>query len=413
VNATLARRPLDGLLVLELGQVLAGPFAGQILAAFGAEVLKVESPRGGDPIRGWRGLDPRDGTSLWWRSLSRNKKSLAIDLGRKEGQDLVRRLCRQADVLIENFRPGTLEHWDLDPEDLRRENPRLVVARVSGFGQTGPYANRPGYASVCEAFGGLRHLTGEPGEVPVRSNLSLGDSLAGLQAVIGILLALRERDQAPAGRTGRGQTIDVAIFEAVFSVLESVVPEFDRLGVARGPSGATVTGIVPSNVYPCGDGRNVVIGANHTANYRRLMSEIGRDDLGNEENLATNPGRVLRRTEIDTAIAEWTIQRSADEVVDRLAAIAVPASTIYSVEDMVTDPHYQARQLFESVPIGAGGERSVAMPTMLPRLSATPARTDWAGPELGEHTREVLRRWLGLGDAEIDALAASRAIAAP
>jgi len=393
-----SRRPLDGLVVLELGQILAGPFAGQLLAAFGAEVIKIEPPDGGDPIRGWRGIDPEDGTSLWWRSLGRDKRAVAIDLAAPRGQSLVRRLARQADVVIENFRPGTLEKWGLGPEILMTETPSLVFARVSGFGQSGPYARRPGYASVCEAFGGLRHLTGTPGEVPVRSNLSLGDSLAGLHAALGIVLALRARD---ADTQRRGQIVDVAIFEAVFAMLESAVPELDRLGVVRGPSGTTITGIVPSNAYPCVDGRSVVIGANNSANYRRLMRTIGRDDLGADEALQTNPGRVERQGEIDAAIAEWTRRFDSSEIVRRLERAAVPASTILTVADMANDPHYAARELFERLPVG---ERQVAFPAVGPKLSRTPARSTWAGRDLGADTREVLTRRLRLSAAEIDEL---------
>ena len=394
-----APRPLDGVVVLELGQILAGPFAGQILAAFGAEVIHVEPPDGGDPIRGWRGLDPADGTSLWWRSLGRNKRSVAIDLAAPRGQELVRALARRADVVIENFRPGTLERWGLGPEVLCADNPRLVLTRVSGFGQTGPYAQRPGYAAVCEAFGGLRHLTGRPGEVPVRANLSLGDSLAGLYAAFGVLLALRARD-ADAER--RGQVIDVAIFEAVFAMLESSVPELDRLGEARGPSGTTITGVVPSNVYPCADGRQLVIGANNTSNYRRLMRAVGRADFADDSALATNPGRVARREEIDDAIAAWTRTLPAAAVVERLVAAAVPVSTIYSVADMAADPHYAARGLFERLRVG---DHDVAFAATGPKLSRTPAREEWAGRELGADTRAVLAERLGLDDAEIAELA--------
>ncbi len=395
----MTRRPLDGVVVLELGQILAGPFAGQILAAFGAELIKVESPRGGDPIRGWRGLDPDDGVSLWWRSLGRNKRSVAIDLADPRGQELARGLTRQADVLIENFKPGTLERWELDPRELMAANPALIVARISGFGQTGPYAHRPGYASVGEAFGGLRHLTGEPGAPPVRPNLSLGDSLAGLHAVIGILLALRAREADPERR---GQLVDVAIFESVFGVLESTLPEFDRLGIVRGPSGTTISGVVPSNLYPARDGRQVVIGANNSANFRRLMRAIGRPDLADDEELATNAARVVRQAEIDGAIAAWAATLTGDEIVARLDAASVPASLPLTIAEIVDDPHYRARGLVESVEVGG---RPLAVPAVGPRLTATPARTDWPGPELGEHTRSVLRERLGKSDAEIDELA--------
>ncbi len=402
-----SRRPLDGVRVLELGQILAGPFAGQILAAFGAEVIKVEPPAGGDPIRSWRGLDPDDGTSLWWRSLGRNKRAVAIDLGVPEGQELARRLALQADVLIENFKPGTMERWGLGPEPLRAANPALVYCRVSGFGQTGPYSSRPGYASVCEAFGGLRHLTGYPGELPVRANLSLGDSLAGLQAALGILLALRARDADPERR---GQVVDVAIFEAVFSMLESVVPEFDRLGEVRGPSGTTITGVVPSNAYRANDGRPVVLGANNSANFRRLMRAIGRADLADDAELADNPGRVARQSEIEAAIEAWASTLAADEIVAQLERAAVPASTIFSVADMAADPHYAARGLFERLPVGA---HEVAFPALGPKLSETPARSEWAGRELGADTRAVLQERLGLSDAELDELERAGVVRGP
>lgn len=388
----MSARPLAGLRVLELGQILAGPFAGAMLAYFGADVVKVEPPGSGDPIRTWRLLDD-DGTSLWWRSLGRNKRCVTLDLAAPEGQALARRLAGGADVLIENFRPGTMEGWGLSPDRLQADNPGLVVARISGFGQSGPYAARPGYASVCEAFGGLRHLTGNPGEVPLRANLSLGDSLAGLHAVVGILLALEARR-----RDGRGQVVDAAIFESVFNVLESVVPEFDRAGAVRGPSGPTVSGIVPSNAYPAADGEWVVIGANNSANFRRLMEAIGRADLGADPELAENPGRLRRQAELDAAIGGWTRTLAAAEVVDRLVAVAVPASTIYTVADMFADPHYRARGLFEQVE--AAG-RQLALPAMLPRLSASPGRTDWAGPELGAHNLEIFCGELGLAAEEL------------
>lgn len=385
-------RPLAGLRVLELGQILAGPFAGALLGYFGADVVKVEPPGAGDPIRSWRLLDD-DGTSLWWRSLGRNKRCVTLDLGAPEGQELARRLAAGADVLIENFRPGTMEGWGLGPERLCAANAGLIFARISGFGQTGPYASRPGYASVCEAFGGLRHLTGNPGEVPVRANLSLGDSLAGLHAVVGILLALEARR-----RDGRGQVVDAAIYESVFNVLESVVPEFDRAEAVRGPSGPTVSGIVPSNAYPAADGEWVVIGANNSANFRRLMEAIGRADLGADPELAENPGRLRRQAELDAAIGGWTRTLAAAEVVDRLVAVAVPASTIYTVADMFADPHYRARGLFEQVE--AAG-RQLTLPAMLPRLSASPGRTDWAGPELGAHNLEIFCGELGLAAEEL------------
>jgi crotonobetainyl-CoA:carnitine CoA-transferase CaiB-like acyl-CoA transferase len=404
-----AEAPLAGIRVVELGQLLAGPFAATLLAYFGADVVKVEPPGKGDPIRGWRVLDPA-GTSYWWRSLGRNKRCVTADLRHPDGQALVRRLLAGADVVIENFRPGTLEGWGLDLEAMRVEHPRLILARVSGFGQSGPYAHRPGYASVCEAVGGLRHLTGFPDEPPVRSNLSLGDTLAGLHAALGILLALLARQ----GSQG-GQVVDVAIYEAVFNCLEAVVPEYEGAGVVRGPSGATITGIVPSNLYPCADGRQVVIGANNEANFTRLMAAIGRPDLAADPRLRTNAGRVAHQPEVDGAIAAWTRGRTAAEVIAALDRATVPVGGIYTVADMAADPHFQARGMFEPVPGTAAGtvagegeatSGSLRLPAILPKLSATPGATTWAGPALGAHNDEVWGGWLGLAPNELAELAA-------
>jgi len=391
-------RPLDGVRVLELGSLLAGPFAGALLAGFGAEVIKIEPPEG-DPIRGWRLLD-EDGTSLWWRSLARGKKSVVLDLREERGRELARRLAARSDVLIENFRPGTLERWGLGPDRLWEANPGLVVVRVSGFGQTGAKAHRPGYASVCEAEGGLRYLTGHPGEVPVRANLSLGDSLAGLHAAFGALLALRARDRDPARR---GQVVDVGIVDSVFHLLESTLPEYDRLGVVRQPSGATITGIVPSNVYPCAGGERVVIGANSESNFARLMRAIGRADLAADPELGSNAGRVARQEELDRAIAEWTAKRPAGEVVAELDAAAVPCGRIQSVADLAADPHLAARGLIDEIEVGG---RPLRVPAILPRLSATPASSGWAGPELGAHTHEVLVEVAGVAPEETATLGA-------
>ena len=389
-------RPLEGIRVVELGQLIAGPFAGSVLAYFGAEVVKVEPPGGGDAIRGWRVL--RDGTSYFWRMLGRNKKSVTLSLRTEEGRALVRRLIEGADVVIENFRSGAMEAWGLGPETFRECNPGLVYARVSGYGQTGPYSGRPGYASVCEGFGGLRYLNGFPGEAPVRPNLSLGDTLAGLHAALGILLALVER-----GKSSRGQLVDVAIYESVFNMLESVVPEYDGAGLVREPSGTTLTGIVPTNTYPCRDGRHVIIGGNGDAIYRRLMRAAGRPDLADDPRLAHNAGRVEHEKLIDGALAEWTRNLDLDDVLARLAEADVPAGPIYSVADIMEDPHYRAREMFHRVEID--GEPLV-LPAMSPRLDSTPGGTEWPGPELGSHNREILEERLGLGKAELEALRA-------
>ena len=407
-----ARRPLDGVRVLEMGQLMAGPFAGTILAYFGAEVIKIEPPGSGDPVRGWRIVDR--GTSLWWRTLGRNKRCVTLDLRQEAGRAIARRLAARSDVLIENFRPGTLERWGLAPADLRAENPGLVVARVSGFGQTGPYAARPGFAAVCEGFGGLRHVTGFPGGPPVRANLSLGDSLAGLHAALGILLALFDRDRGRGadGKEGeeggrRGQTVDVAIFEAVYNLMEGAVPEFDRAGVVREPSGTTITGIVPTGTYLCADGRYLIVGGSGDSIYKRLMQAAGRPDLADDPRLATNEGRVRHRQEIDAALATWTATLPSARVAEILDGAAVPFGPIYTVEDMLADPHYRARGLFEEVEAGGA---PLKIPALAPKLSDTPGRTDWAGPELGAHNREVFGDLLGIPDGELAALARDRVI---
>ena len=391
-----SHRALEGLRVLELGQLLAGPFAGTILAYHGAEVIKVEPPGRGDPIRQWRVL--REGTSLWWYSLGRNKKCVTCDLRTDEGRRLARRLATRCEVLIENFRPGTLEQWGLAPATLWEENPGLVIARISGYGQTGPYAQRPGYASVCEGFGGFRHLNGMPGEAPVRPNLSMGDTLAGLHAALGVMLALRQRDNDPSRR---GQVVDVALFEAVYNLLEAVVPEYDGAGVVRGPSGTTVTGIVPTNTYRCRDGRYVIIGGNGDSIFRRLMEAAGRPDLAQDPRLVDNAGRVAHEREIDQALADWTATCDAEPLLARLEQARVPAGPIYHVADMLRDPQYQARGLFEEVAVGGTALR---IPAIAPRLAQTPGRSDWAGPAVGSHNREVYAELLGLDSSELGEL---------
>ena len=392
--------PLAGVRVLEMGQLIAGPFAGCMLAYYGAEVIKIEPPGTGDPLRNWRVL--RDGTSLWWRSMGRNKKCITLNLRESRGREIARALALRSDVLIENFRPGTMERWGLGPDELRTEAPDLVYTRVSGYGQTGPSATKPGFASVCEGFGGLRYINGFPGGPPVRPNLSLGDTLAALHAVIGVLLALVHRNRIDGGAIGgNGQVVDVAIYESVYNVLEAMVPEYDGAGIVREPSGSTLTGIVPTNTYPCADGRYVIIGGNADSIFKRLMRVAGRDDLADAARLADNAGRVAHQREVDDAIAEWTRTLGSDHVLEILDGAGVPAGPIYSVANMLGDPHYNARGLFETVDVG--GE-PLKIPALVPKLDDTPGATLWPGPDLGAHNREVYVDTLGLGEDELRSL---------
>jgi formyl-CoA transferase len=395
-TSILAPAALAGLKVLEMGQLIAGPFAAKTLADFGAEVVKIEPPGAGDPLRKWRLL--KDGTSVWWQVQSRNKRSLALDLRTPDGQDVARRLAAEADVLIENFRPGALEGWNLAPEQLLEANPRLIVLRISGYGQTGPYRNRPGFGVVGEAMGGLRHLTAEPGRVPVRVGVSIGDTLAALHGVIGILLALQHRHAS-----GQGQVIDVALYEAVFNCMESLLPEYSAFGAVRGPAGSALPGIAPSNAYRCQDGGYALIAGNGDSIFRRLMTLIGRDDLANDAALADNSGRVARVAELDQAIGAWTATRSVDEVLAALDQASVPAGRIYTVADIAADPHYQARGMLEQVTMDDGSLLTV--PGIVPKLSATPGRHRRNAPTLGQDTEPVLRE-LGLSAEQIAALKA-------
>ncbi len=390
---------LDSLRVLELGQLIAGPFATAMLAGFGAHVIKVEPPGQGDPLRRWRML--HEGTSLWWRSLARNKRSVAIDLRRAEGQALVRRLVAEdhVDVVVENFRPGRMEAWGLGYEELSTLNPRLIMARVSGYGQDGPRREQPGFANVAEAVGGLRYLSGEPGRPPVRAGISIGDSLAGLHAAFGVLTAVVHRE---AAGQGRGQLVDVALYEAVFNMLESTLPEYSRFGHVRERTGASLPGIVPTSTYPCGDGRFVVLGANSDGMFRRLMVAIDRPELAEDPGLASNDGRVARAEELDAAIAAWTSSRTLAEALAVLERAEVACGPIHSIADIAADPHFRARGMFEAARLPDGTE--VELPAHVPRLQATPGRTRWIGPELGEHTREVLIDWLGLDAEQVEAL---------
>ena len=377
-DAARSRSPLAGLKVLELGQLIAGPFAGKTLGDFGAEVIKVEPPGTGDPLRQWRLL--HDGTSVWWQVQSRNKKSVALDLRTEQGRTDVRRLAAECDVLIENFKPGTMEKWGLGFDDLARDNPGLIMLRISGYGQTGPYRDLPGFAVVAEAMGGMRHLMGEPGRAPVRAGVSLGDTLAALHGVIGVLLALQAR-----ARTGRGQVVDVALFEAVFNCMESLLPEYSAFGAVREPAGSALPGIAPSNAYRCADGQ-VVIGGNGDSIYRRLMSAIGRADLAEAPDLASNAGRVARVDEIDAAITQWTVQRPVDAVVAALQAVQVPVGRIYTVRDIAADPHYRARQMIERIVTADG--LALEVPGVVPKLGDTPGGLFRPAPRLGEHDGE-------------------------
>jgi len=388
--------PLAGVKVVELGQLLAGPFAGTLLAYFGAEVIKVEPP-GGDPIRGWRTLDDT-GTSFWWRSLGRNKRSVTLDLKSDAGRELAARLIDDSDVLIENFRPGTLEKWGLGPERFKDSNPGLIYTRISGYGQDGPYADKPGYASVCEGIGGLRYVNGFPGERPVRPNLSLGDTVAGLHAALGIAMALLERHNSH-----QGQVVDVALFESVFNLLEAVIPEFDGAGEIRQPAGSTVTGIVPTNTYRCADGKYVIIGGNGDSIFKRLMVTAERADLAEDPRLAKNPGRVANEAEIDGAIEAWCATLPSAEVLEKLEANRVPCGPIYSAADMMADPHFQARGLFQQVEINGA---PLKIPAIMPRLGGTPGTTRWPGGDAGGDTEAVARGELGLSEQEFQRLKA-------
>ncbi|WP_422098784.1 CaiB/BaiF CoA transferase family protein [Variovorax sp.] len=386
-----AHGPLAGLKVLEMGQLIAGPFAAKTLGDFGAEVVKIEPPGAGDPLRKWRLL--KDGTSVWWQVQSRNKRSIALDLRDSEAQAIVRRLAAESDVLIENFRPGALEGWGLGPEALLEANPRLIVLRVSGYGQTGPYRDRPGFGVVAEAMGGLRHLTAEPGRVPVRVGISLGDTLAALHGVIGILMALQERQ-----RSGRGQVIDVALYEAVFNCMESLLPEYSAFGAVRGAAGSALPGIAPSNAYRCGDGGYALIAGNGDSIFRRLMATIERPDLAADPALADNAGRVARVAELDAAIGAWTARHEVAEVLARLDAASVPAGRIYSVADIAADPHYLARGMLQTIAMGDGD--ALQVPGIVPKLSRTPGAQRRNAPRLGQDTDAVLAE-IGLTPAQI------------
>ncbi|MDG2302471.1 MAG: CaiB/BaiF CoA-transferase family protein [Gammaproteobacteria bacterium] len=391
MNKELDPRPLAGLRVIEIGQLLAGPFTGTILGYFGAEVIKVEPPEVGDPIRGWR--EVRDGTSLWWASLSRNKKCITLDLKTPKGQEVLKKLANTADVFVENFRPGTMEKWGIGPDTFKEENPGLIYARISGYGQTGPAASKAGFASACEAFGGFRYVNGFPGEVPVRPNISIGDTLAGIHAALGVLLAYIGRQ-----KSGQGQVVDVAIFEGLFNLLEAVIPEYSGAGIVREPSGTAITGIVPTNTHRCKDGKHIVIGANTNSMFKRLAKAMDKPEMGEDARFAENADRVVNQKEIETIIESWTLQTNSKEALEALDVAGVAAGPIYSVKDMFEDEQYHARELFQEVSIDG---KPLTIPAIIPRLSRTPGKTDFPGSKLGAHNEEVLQNILGYTEQEI------------
>ena len=386
--------PLANIKVVEMGQLIAGPFAAKTLADFGADVIKIEPPSVGDALRKWRLL--KDGTSVWWQVQSRNKRSLSLDLKESEAQDIVRTLITEADVLIENFRPGTLEGWGLDPEKLLELNPKLIVLRISGYGQTGPYRDKPGFGVVAEAMGGLRHLTAEPGRVPVRVGVSIGDTLASLHGVIGILLALQERHNS-----GKGQIIDIALYEAVFNCMESLLPEYSAFGEVRQAAGSALPGIAPSNAYLCADGGYVLVAGNGDSIFKRLMNLIGRADLANDPALENNDGRVARVAELDQAIGVWAQTMTTDQALQFLDSVAVPAGKIYTVADIAKDPHYKARGNIQNIQMRDGTNLDV--PSVIPKLSRTPGSIKTLAPEIGENTDEILQS-IGLTEAQVASL---------
>ena len=393
---------LAGIKVVELGQLIAGPFAAKTLADFGADVIKIEPPGEGDPLRKWRLL--HNGTSVWWQVQSRNKKSVAVDLRQPEGRDIVKRLIAEADVLIENFKPGTMEKWGMGYDALAVTNPALIMLRVSGYGQTGPYKDKPGFGVVAEAMGGLRHLTGEPGRVPVRVGVSIGDTLASLHGVIGVLLALNHRNntKTDVAPKGIGQVIDVALYESVFNVMESLLPEYSAFGAVREAAGSALPGIAPTNAYPCADGY-VLVAGNGDSIFKRLMIAIGRDDLAADIELATNPGRVKRVTELDEAIAAYTRSRSVTDVLATLDAADVPGGRIYTVKDIAEDPHYRARGMI--VPVTTADGLTLETPGVVPKLSVTAGAISRRAPSLGEDTDSVLHD-IGLTPTQVAALRA-------
>ena len=394
-------KPLAGLKVVELGTLIAGPFASRICAEFGAEVIKVESPDGGDPLRKWRKL--YEGTSLWWFVQARNKRSITLNLKHEEGREVLKKLLAEADILIENFRPGVLEKLGLGWDVLHALNPKLVMVRLSGFGQSGPMKDQPGFGAVGESMGGLRYITGFEDRPPVRTGISIGDSIAALWGVIGALMALRHREV----NGGQGQVVDVALYEAVFAMMESMVPEFDVFGFIRERTGNIMPGITPSSIHTCADGKHIQIGANGDAIFQRFMRAIDRHDLADAPDLADNAGRDARRDELYRVIDRWAASLPLSEVEAILVRAEVPASRIYSAEDMFADPQFLAREMFLSAKLPDG--KPFRMPGIVPKLSDTPGGVEWTGPQLGEHNAEVLGE-LGYSAEDIAALKAGGAI---
>nr|WP_060204959.1 CaiB/BaiF CoA-transferase family protein [Sporosarcina koreensis] len=391
------RKPLEGVKILELGNLVAAPYAGKLFAEFGAEVIKVEEPKNGDPLRNWRVM--HEDTSVWWYVQSRNKKSVTINLREPEGQEIVKTLIGKVDVVLENFKPGTLERWGLGYEEIQKVNPSAILTRISGYGQTGPYKEKPGFGSVAEAIGGLRFLTGYPDRPPVRAGIAIGDMIAGLYAVIGTLMALRARDEDPEKK---GQVVDVALYEAVFSLLEGILPEYDLTGLVRERTGSTLPGIAPSNTYKCADEKHIVIGGNGDRIFQRLMTAIGREDMANDPLYASNQGRADHAEFIDSVIEDWTLQHSMDEVRRILDEASVPVGPIYGINDIVNDGHYQARDMLKEIVLPDGVKMTV--PGIVPKLSETPGDIEWNGPILGAHNEEIYKDFIDLSEEEFKRL---------
>ncbi len=384
--------PLEGVKVLELGSLIAGPFAGRLFADFGAEVIKVEPPKIGDPLRKWRLM--KDDTSLWWYVQSRNKKCVTLNLRGREGQEIIKKLAKEVDIVIENFKPGTLEKWGIGYEDLKKINPKIIMVRISGYGQDGPYSQKPGFGSIGEAIGGIRYLTGYPELPPVRTGISIGDSIAAIYAVMSAMMALYNRDV----KGGEGQYIDVALYEAIFSLMESMVPEYDQFKFIRERSGNTLPGIAPSNIYRCKDGKYIAIGANGDSIFKRLTKAMNREDLDTEE-FAHNDGRAKKMEYLDEQIEAWTKTMDMKDVLKILDEYQIPAGPIYNIEDIFNDVHYKARDMIESVKVEGLGELRV--PGIMPKFSKTPGRIKWAGAKLGEHNKEIYKDMLGMSEEEL------------